>query len=78
MRTLAGAFTLAILLMTGGAVARQALDMRAGTFNEWTCPACGTGNAAVRGEEANVVCCHCHARYEWWDVLSPLTGERGR
>ena len=74
MRTLIAGIALASLLTTGGAVARQALHLQAAPFYPWRCPVCGAVNASDPENRSRVTCRECCARYEWWDVLQPLTG----
>ncbi len=78
MRTFASVLALAVVLTAGGAVARQVLDLQAAPFYPWRCPTCGTGNAGDPNERHRATCCRCRARYEWWDVLRPLTGGHAR
>ena len=78
MRTLIAGIALATVLTTGGAVARQAFQLQAAPIYPWRCPACDTGNAGNPNDLFHATCRSCRVRYEWWDVLQPLTGGRAR
>ena len=74
MRTLIGALTLAIVLPTGGALARQALHLSSGPILGWRCPMCGTANASESSSGLHAVCRRCAATVEWADI-EPKYGE---
>ena len=74
MRTLVAGVALAGLLTTGGAVTRQALHLQTASFYQWRCPACDAVNTTNPTSRSRVICRECRTRFEWWDVLQPLTG----
>jgi uncharacterized protein (DUF983 family) len=78
MRTLVAALGLAVVLTTGGAVARQALLPSQGSLVAWRCPACGAGNAGDPEARPSAVCRACSGRYAWGDLDVRSAGQAWR
>ncbi|MBA3312092.1 MAG: hypothetical protein H0T47_02195 [Planctomycetaceae bacterium] len=74
MRTLLGVLALAVALSTGGAVARQALQINAGAIVGWRCPQCGTANASDPTKSFRADCRRCAAAVDWSEI-EPATGD---
>ena len=68
MRTLFGVLTLALLLPTGAAVARQALNLNASPIIGWRCPECSIANASESSSGLRAVCRRCATTVEWADI----------
>ncbi len=68
MRTLFGILTLALLLPTGAAVARQALNLNASPIIGWRCPACGVANASESSSGLRTACRRCSTTVAWDDI----------
>ncbi|MDQ3331359.1 MAG: hypothetical protein M3552_12010 [Planctomycetota bacterium] len=74
MRTLFSVLALAVVLSTGGAVARQALNINAGPIIGWRCTACGTANASDPTQSFHADCRRCAAEVAWSEI-EPATGD---
>lgn len=68
MRTLLGVLTLAIVLPTSAAIARQAFQLNCSPIIGWSCPGCGVTNATESSSGLRAVCRRCSETVDWADI----------